>query len=230
MVTLCCVDENNRVCLEFMRGVDGSDYINASHIDVSQPTQGIMGGPICSCHFTLSIPPPSLTSLLSSPPPFSLSLSLSPLPTSLLPQSYHTRRAFIASQGPLQSTVVDFWRMVWQYNVPVIVMLTECMEKGTVSPTIAIIPRHTLWLVVYCCPCRSGVHAIGRLKYGRVCSMTSLLWSWLWRETPPTIHTGISTSPTQRYIILVGVACSPVHLLISLSLSLSLSLRLKTSV
>ena len=27
-------DENNRVCLEFMRGVDGSDYINASHVDV----------------------------------------------------------------------------------------------------------------------------------------------------------------------------------------------------
>ena len=29
------VDENNRVYLEFLRGVDGSDYINASHIDVS---------------------------------------------------------------------------------------------------------------------------------------------------------------------------------------------------
>jgi len=26
--------ETNRVCLEYLRGVDGSDYINASHIDV----------------------------------------------------------------------------------------------------------------------------------------------------------------------------------------------------
>ena len=61
----------------------------------------------------------------------SLSLSLPPL------QSYHARRAFIATQGPLPNTVVDFWRMVWQYNVPVIVMLTECTEKGTVSVAIA---------------------------------------------------------------------------------------------
>ncbi len=65
--------------LEYLHGVDGSDYINASHID-----------------------------------------------------SYHNRRAFIATQGPLQSTVGDFWRMVWQYNSPVVVMLTETMEKGMV--------------------------------------------------------------------------------------------------
>ena len=49
------------------------------------------------------------------------------------PQSYHSRRAFIMTQGPLQNTVVDFWRMVAQYNPPVIVMLTQLMEKGTVS-------------------------------------------------------------------------------------------------
>ena len=48
-------------------------------------------------------------------------------------QSYHTRRAFIATQGPLSSTVQDFWRMLWQYSVPVVVMLTEEVEKGRVS-------------------------------------------------------------------------------------------------
>ena len=49
------------------------------------------------------------------------------------PQSYHSRRAFIMTQGPLHNTVVDFWRMVAQYNPPVIVMLTQLIEKGTVS-------------------------------------------------------------------------------------------------
>ena len=38
-IIMCCVfdfsDEYNRVKLNFMRGVDGSDYINASYIDVS---------------------------------------------------------------------------------------------------------------------------------------------------------------------------------------------------
>ena len=28
-------DENNRVVLDFIRGVEGSDYINASYVDVS---------------------------------------------------------------------------------------------------------------------------------------------------------------------------------------------------
>ncbi|CAB4041059.1 receptor-type tyrosine- phosphatase H-like isoform X1, partial [Paramuricea clavata] len=40
---------------------------------------------------------------------------------------------YIASQGPTPHTTNDFWQMVWEQEVSIIVMLTGLKEKGTVK-------------------------------------------------------------------------------------------------
>ncbi|XP_068095570.1 receptor-type tyrosine-protein phosphatase F isoform X8 [Hyperolius riggenbachi] len=69
--------ESSRVCLQPIRGVEGSDYINASFID-----------------------------------------------------GYRQQKGYIATQGPLAETTEDFWRMLWEHNSTIVVMLTKLREMG----------------------------------------------------------------------------------------------------
>ncbi|XP_030758828.1 tyrosine-protein phosphatase Lar isoform X5 [Sitophilus oryzae] len=69
--------ESTRVCLQPIRNVEGSDYINASFLD-----------------------------------------------------GYRYRKAYIATQGPLPDTTDDLWRMLWEHNSTIIVMLTKLKEMG----------------------------------------------------------------------------------------------------
>uniref|UniRef100_A0A8C5SJD7 protein-tyrosine-phosphatase n=1 Tax=Laticauda laticaudata TaxID=8630 RepID=A0A8C5SJD7_LATLA len=46
---------------------------------------------------------------------------------------YRQKDSYIASQGPLQHTIEDFWRMIWEWKSGSIVMLTELEERGQVS-------------------------------------------------------------------------------------------------
>ena len=42
-------------------------------------------------------------------------------------------KSYIATQGPLQWTVADFWRMVWEQRASTIIMVTGLEERGMVS-------------------------------------------------------------------------------------------------
>jgi len=45
----------------------------------------------------------------------------------LIPNS---EKVYIATQGPLTSTMADFWRMVWEHEAAIVVMLTREIENG----------------------------------------------------------------------------------------------------
>lgn len=50
-------------------------------------------------------------------------------------QGYNSPREYIGTQGPIPGTIDDFWRMVWEQNVGIIVMLTLVKEEGRVCLT-----------------------------------------------------------------------------------------------
>ena len=48
-------------------------------------------------------------------------------------QSYKRRNAFIVTQMPLQSTVIDIWRLIWDHDVQNIVVMNHHTEHDHVS-------------------------------------------------------------------------------------------------
>ena len=47
-------------------------------------------------------------------------------------QGYKGSVDYIASQGPMEETVIDFWCMIWEQEISQVVMLTNTEEKGRV--------------------------------------------------------------------------------------------------
>ena len=45
-------------------------------------------------------------------------------------QGYKHKRAFIVAEGPMQSTVRNFWKMIYERNCAVVVMTSGLIEGG----------------------------------------------------------------------------------------------------
>ena len=42
-------------------------------------------------------------------------------------------KQYIATQGPMENTIGDFWRMAWENLTDIILMACDFQEKGIVS-------------------------------------------------------------------------------------------------
>uniref|UniRef100_A0A0X3NNL7 protein-tyrosine-phosphatase n=2 Tax=Schistocephalus solidus TaxID=70667 RepID=A0A0X3NNL7_SCHSO len=115
--------------------VPGSDYINANFIKWPDAlTESLLGGHSSSEGFFAS-------SYSSSPGTPSFEKRRAQSPNCRFPQRADTaspssdvffgaKPRYIATQGTLPNTVVDFWRMIWQERSAIIVMITKEVERG----------------------------------------------------------------------------------------------------
>ena len=119
-------DDQNRCRLSTIPGVEGSDYINASFVDVRSRSMNHAKYPSTYNRLCLHKSWYISSKFIS------------------LQQGYHKSRAFIATQGPLPDTKEDFWRLIWEQKSTTIVMLTKEKEAGKVELHI-IIPHILLY-------------------------------------------------------------------------------------
>ena len=135
-------DDKNRCRLKSIPGTQGSDYINASSIDVCTLT--LFSSVWCvHCVVRDILLSPSASSSSSSS-----SCSSSSSPSSPSSKGYHRCKEFIATQGPLPDTENDFWRMIWEKKCSTIVMLTKEHEEDKASQPAPNIPSHPLILLL----------------------------------------------------------------------------------
>ena len=120
------VDET-RVRLKGDPGVEGSDYINASFIDVSTATT------VCKknvLHHLIITGVPQQNPCLHSHTRSESFIRYHAWCVSLYCILYSF--LFSCGVGPTELTVVRFWQMIWEQQLSTIVMLTRCVEDGKV--------------------------------------------------------------------------------------------------
>ena len=113
--------------------MEGSDYINASFIDVSSYIFSSKNHVLLrhAVFLTQGYPDKKKAYIASQGATFDLPVQCSSFFTTCFSSSIIVC-AFPWS-GPTELTVGRFWEMIWEYQVPTIVMLTHCVESARVS-------------------------------------------------------------------------------------------------
>lgn len=57
---------------------------------------------------------------------------------------YKQKNAYIAAQGPVPNSFISHWRMIWQYNIETIVMVTHEVEGNRMKCHRYVLPAHPL--------------------------------------------------------------------------------------
>ncbi|KPP70704.1 tyrosine-protein phosphatase non-receptor type 18-like [Scleropages formosus] len=74
-------------------------------------------------------------------------------------------KLYIATQGPLKHTTGDFWRMVWQYQVKVIVMACRERENGKVFALVAILQPLLIYIGIQCAFGDQETRTVSQFQY-----------------------------------------------------------------
>jgi protein tyrosine phosphatase len=128
LVSITHLNNDNLLAIDYSRvklckNEDDDDYINANYIQYADIKKDITLSPISQSNEEIKLQADGLLSQASIRTMNRINVDLD------------CNRQYISTQGPLPTTFNNFWKLIWDENSFVIVMLTQEMEMNKVRVT-----------------------------------------------------------------------------------------------